>query len=127
MMFIAGPRHSRIVAPLILDGPMTGPPFAPMQLCGAGARPAMSSSSTISRRTGSTASAKRSSPRAAPSSTCPYSPDPNPIEQLFATLKAPLARPPRTRHELWPARGCVIAAVSRMRQSRRRRARRYRI
>ena len=42
----------------------------------------------------------------------PYSPDLNPIEQLFAKLKALLRKAAaRTRDELWSSIGCLIAAV----------------
>ena len=43
----------------------------------------------------------------------PYSPDLNPIEQLFAKLKALLRKAPaRTRDELWQAIGRLLASVS---------------
>ena len=42
----------------------------------------------------------------------PYSPDLNPIEQLFAKLKAlPRKAAARTQHELWQAIGRLLAAV----------------
>ena len=42
----------------------------------------------------------------------PYSPDLNPIEQLFAKLKALLRKTAaRTKHELWQAIGRLLAAV----------------
>ena len=42
----------------------------------------------------------------------PYSPDLNPIEQLFAKLKALLRKAAaRTQHELWQAIGRLLAAV----------------
>jgi transposase len=43
----------------------------------------------------------------------PYSPDLNPIEQLFAKLKALLRKAAaRTRDELWQAIGRLLATVS---------------
>ena len=42
----------------------------------------------------------------------PYSPDLNPIEQLFAKVKALLRKAvARTKHELWQAIGRLLAAV----------------
>ena len=42
----------------------------------------------------------------------PYSPDLNPIEQLFATLKALLRKAAaRTRDEPWSTIGCLLASV----------------
>ena len=42
----------------------------------------------------------------------PYSPDLNPIEQLFAKLKALLRKTAaRTKHELWQAIGRLLARV----------------
>ena len=88
-----------IVVPLVMPGPMTGPPFAPMSSssCGAGARPATSSSSTIAAHRVDTIR-QRSPVAGGPILHLPpYRPDLNPIEQLCAKLKALLARGRRAR------------------------------
>lgn len=103
--FLAGLRHDRIVAPLVLDGPINGQSFrayveqflAPTLSPGdivvadnlgshkvAGVRQAIE--------------ARGASLRFLPA----YSPDLNPIEQAFAKLKTLLRRAqPRTRQRLW--------------------------
>jgi hypothetical protein len=84
--------------------------------CGAGARPATSSSSTIAAHRVDTirqAIAGRGRPIL---HLPPYRPDLNPIEQLCAKLKALFARG-RHAHpgdELWQATGCRLGPVSRM-------------
>ena len=67
-----GLRQSGIIAPLVLDGPLTGVASAPMGNSSSPrrARPATSWSSTTSPRTRSPASARRSPPPVARSSTC---------------------------------------------------------
>ena len=114
--FIAGLRQSGIVAPLVLDGPITGPAFrayieqflAPALAPGdvvvldnlaahkvAGVRPALAAAG------------------ASLLYLPPYSPDFNPIEQLFAKLKALLRKAAtRTRDALWSAIGRLLAACS---------------
>jgi transposase len=103
--FLAGLRHDRLVAPLVLDRPINGRSFrayveqflAPTLRAGdivvadnlgshkvAGVRAAIE--------------AKGASLLFLP----PYSPDLNPIEQVFAKLKTLLRRAePRTRNDLW--------------------------
>ena len=112
--FIAGLRQSGVVAPLVLDGPMTGTAFrayveqflAPALAPGDvvvldnlkahkvdGARPAIAAAG------------------AALLYLPPYSPDLNPIEQLFAKLKALLRKAAaRTRDELWATIGRLLDA-----------------
>jgi transposase len=114
--FLAGLRHDRIVAPLVLEGAIDGPTFlawveqflAPTLAPGdivvadnlgshkvAGAREAIG--------------AQGASLLFLPS----YSPDLNPIERLFAKLKTLLCGlAPRTRETLSSAIGSVIEQVS---------------
>ena len=113
--FVAGLRQSGVIAPLVLDGPITGPAFrayveqflAPALAPGdvvvldnlaahkvAGVRPALAAAG------------------AALLYLPPYSPDLNPIEQLFAKLKALLRKAAaRTRDELWSTIGRLLATV----------------
>jgi transposase len=114
--FLAGLRHDRIVAPLVLDGAINGATFrawveqflAPTLQCGdivvadnlrshkvAGVREAIE--------------ARGASIMFLPA----YSPDLNPIEQLFAKLKALIRRlAPRSRAALLQAIGFAIDQVS---------------
>ncbi len=107
--FLAGLRHDRIVAPLVLDGAINGESFrayieqflAPTLMAGdvviadnlgshkvAGVREAIE--------------ARGASLLFLPA----YSPDLNPIEQVFAKLKALLRRAePRSRETLWSTIG----------------------
>jgi transposase len=110
--FMAGLRHDRLVAPLVLDGPINGRSFrayieqflAPTLTSGdiviadnlgshkvAGVREAIE--------------AKGASLVFLPA----YSPDLNPIEQVFAKLKTLLRRAePRTRTSLWQTIGQTL-------------------
>jgi transposase len=110
--FLAGLRHDRIVAPLVLDGAINGRSFrayieqflAPTLRLGdiviadnlashkvAGVREAIE--------------ARGASLLFLP----PYSPDLNPIEQVFAKLKTRLRRAePRTRETLWKTIGTTL-------------------
>jgi len=110
--FLAGLRHDRVVAPLVLDGAINGRSFrayveqflAPTLRVGdlviadnlashkvAGVREAIE--------------ARGASLLFLP----PYSPDLNPIEQLFAKLKALIRRAePRTREQLWRTIGITL-------------------
>ena len=114
--FLAGLRHDRIVAPLVLDGAIDGATFlawveqflVPTLDRGdivvadnlashkvAGVREAIE--------------ARSASMMFLPS----YSPDLNPIEQLFAKLKALIrASPPRSRQALFEAIGYALDQVS---------------
>jgi len=113
--FIAGLRQSGIIAPLVLDGPITGTAFcayveqflAPALAPGdvvvldnlaahkvAGVRPALAAAG------------------ASILYLPPYSPDLNPIEQLFAKLKALLRKAAaRTQDELWTTIGRLLEAL----------------
>jgi transposase len=103
--FIAGLRQTGIVAPLVLDGPMTGPAFcayveqflAPALVPG--------DVVVLDNLAAHKIAGVRQAIAAAGASLLylpPYSPDLNPIEQLFAKLKALLRKAAtRTRDELW--------------------------
>jgi transposase len=114
--FLAGLRHDRIVAPLVLDGAINGEAFrayveqflAPTLAAGdiviadnlashkvAGVREAIE--------------ARGASLLFLP----PYSPDLNPIEQVFAKLKHLVrSAAPRTRETLWHTLGSVLDRFS---------------
>ena len=112
--FLAGLRHDRIVAPLVLNGPISGAAFlayikqllAPTLHAGdiviadnlpshkvAGVREAVAAAGATFRLLPS------------------YSPDQNPIEQVFAKLKAVLRKTaPRSREALWRSIGSIVSA-----------------
>jgi transposase len=113
--FIAGLRQSGIVAPLVLDGPMTGPAFrAYVEQFLA---PALEPGDVVVLD--NLAAHKIDGVRQAIAATGasilylpPYSPDLNPIEQLFAQLKALLRKAAaRTRDELWSTIGRLLEAM----------------
>ena len=113
--FVAGLKQSGIVAPLVLDGAMSGPAF----------RAYVAQFLAPAREPGDVvvldhlAAHKVAGVRQAIAATGasilylpPYSPDLNPIEQLFAKLKALLRKPAaRTKDELWQAIGRLLATV----------------
>jgi transposase len=112
--FVAGLRESGIIAPLVLDGPMTGPAFrAYVEQFLA---PALAPGDVVVldnlaahkvKGVRQAIAAARASILYLPS----YSPDLNPIEQLFAKLKALLRKAAaRTRDELWQAIGRLLDA-----------------
>jgi transposase len=113
--FIAGLRQGGIVAPLVLDGPMTGPAFrAYVEQFLA---PALSPGAVVvlDHLAAHKVKGVRQAIAAVGATLLylpPYSPDLNPIEQLFAKLKALLRQAAaRTRDELWQAIGRVLATV----------------
>ena len=97
--FLAALRHDRIVAPCVLDGAINGRRFVVMD-------------NVSSHRVAGVKAAIE----AAGASLCrlpPYSPDFNPIEQVFAKLKAILRRiAARTRDNLWDAIGTALSAFT---------------
>jgi transposase len=110
--FAAGLRQDGLVAPLVLDGPMTGEAF---RACVEQAlAPALSPGDVVvmddlgAHKVAGVAQAIR----AAGASLLylpPYSPDLNPIERAFAKLKALLRRAAaRTREALWTAIGRAL-------------------
>jgi transposase len=113
--FIAGLRQTGIIAPLVLDGPLTGPTFrADVEQFLA---PALEPGDVVvlDNLTAHKVDGVRQAIAAAGASILylpPYSPDLNPIEQLFAKLKALLRKAAaRTQDELWQAIGRLLAAV----------------
>jgi transposase len=113
--FVAGLRQSGVVAPLVLDGPMTGPAF-----CAYVAQflaPALEPDDVVvlDNLAAHKVAGVRQAIAAAGASILylpPYSPDLNPIEQLFAKLKALLRKAAaRTKHELWSTIGRLLATV----------------
>ena len=114
--FVAGLRSSGVIAPFVLDGPMTGEAFrAYVEQCLA---PALSPGDVVVMDNLSahkvagiaeTIAAVGASILHLP----PYSPDLNPIEQMFAKLKALLRKAAaRTREALWNAIGHLLKAFS---------------
>ena len=114
--FVAGLRHHGIIAPCVLDGPMTGPAFrAYVEQFLA---PALSPGDVVVmdnlaahkvEGVGEAIAAAGASILYLP----PYSPDLNPIEQVFAKLKALLRQAAaRTREALWTTIGQLLDAFS---------------
>jgi transposase len=113
--FIAGLRQSGVVAPLVLDGPMTGPAFRAYVEQFLAPALAPGDVVVLDNLAAHKVKGVRQAIAAAGASILylpPYSPDLNPIEQLFAKLKALLRKAAaRTKHELWQAIGHLLAAV----------------
>jgi transposase len=113
--FVAGLRQSGVVAPLVLDGPMTGPAFrAYVEQFLA---PALTPGDVVvlDNLVAHKVAGVRQAIKGAGASILylpPYSPDLNPIEQLFAKLKALLRKAAaRTRDELWASIGRLLTTV----------------
>ena len=114
--FIAGLRQTGIVAPLVLDGPMTGRAFrAYVEQCLA---PALAPGDVVvlDNLAAHKIDGVRQAIAAAGASVLylpPYSPDLNPIEQLFAKLKALLRKAAaRSREALWATVGHLLDTFS---------------
>jgi transposase len=113
--FIAGLKQSGIVAPLVLDGPMTGPAFRAYveQFLAPALEPG--DVVVLDNLAAHKVDGVCQAIAAAGASILylpPYSPDLNPIEQLFAKLKALLRKAAaHTRDELWQALGRLLATV----------------
>jgi transposase len=112
--FIAGLRQTGLVAPLVLDGPMTGRAFcAYVEQCLA---PALAPGDVVvlDNLAAHRIDGVRQAIAAAGASILylpPYSPDLNPIEQLFAKLKALLRKvAARTKEDLWSTIGHLLDA-----------------
>ena len=105
--FVAGLRAGGIIAPLVLDGPMTGAWFRAYveQMLA----PALSPGDVVvmDNLAAHKVAGVREAIQAVGASVLylpPYSPDLNPIEQLFAKLKALLRKvAARTKDALWDA------------------------
>ena len=110
--FVAGLRASGIIAPLVLDGPMTGAVFRAYveQMLA----PALEPGDVVAMDTLSPhkVAGVKEAIRAAVASVLylpSYSPDFNPIEQLFAKLKALLRKvAARTQDALWETIGTSL-------------------
>jgi transposase len=114
--FLAGLRHDGIIAPFVLDGPINGEAFLAwtQQLLAPELRPG---DIVIADRLGSHKSEavrKLIETCGAELKLLPsYSPDLNPIEQVFAKLKALLRKAaPRTRDTLWRTIGQKLSMFS---------------
>jgi transposase len=114
--FIAGLRHDRIVAPLVLDRPINGRAFkAWVEQCLA---PTLTHGDIVvadnlgSHKVAGVREAIEA--RGARLLFLPaYSPDLNPIEQVFAKLKALLRKAaPRSREALWKTIGASLDSYS---------------
>jgi transposase len=110
--FVAGLKQTGLVAPLVLDGPMTGRAFrAYVEQCLA---PALMPGDVVvlDNLAAHKVDGVRQAIAAAGASILylpPYSPDLNPIEQLFAKLKALLRKvAARTKEELWSTIGRLL-------------------
>lgn len=114
--FLAGLRQSGVVAPLVLDGPITGAAFRAYveQFLAPVLEPgdvvvldnlAAHKVDGVRQAIGATGASILYLP--------PYSPDLNPIEQLFAKLKALLRKAAaRTTDDLWSTIGCLLETCS---------------
>ena len=114
--FVAGLRQTGIIAPMVLDGPMTGPAFRAYvkQFLAPALAPGdvVVMDNLAAHKVAGVAEAV-----AAASASIlhlpPYSPDLNPIEQMFAKLKALLRKAAaRTRDTLWITIGELLATFS---------------
>jgi transposase len=114
--FLAGLRHDGIIAPLVLDGPINGEAFCAW--AGQFLAPALQPGDiVIADRLGShkgVAAREAIEARGAELVLLPaYSHDLNPIEQVFAKLKALLRKAaPRTREDLWRTIGQKLSMFS---------------
>ena len=110
--FVAGLRASGIVAPLVLDGPMTGHMFRDYieQMLAPSLKPG--DVLVLDNLAAHKVAGVSEAIRAAGASLLylpPYSPDLNPIEQFFAKLKALLRKAAsRTRDALWDTIGALL-------------------
>ena len=112
--FLAGLRETGLIAPLVLDGPMTGEVFRAYvdQMLA----PALAPGDVVvlDNLAAHKVAGVREAIQAAGASLLylpPYSPDLNPIEQLFSKLKALLRKAAaRTKEALWTAIGELLDA-----------------
>ena len=112
--FVAGLRQSGVIAPLVLAGPMTGAAFRAYveQFLAPALQPG--DVVVLDNLAAHKVDGVRQAIAAAGASVLylpPYSPDLNPIEQLFAKLKALLRKTAaRTKDQLWHAIGRLLHA-----------------
>jgi transposase len=113
--FIAGLRQTGVVAPLVLDGPVTGVAFRAYVEQFLAPDLAPGDVVVLDNLAAHKVDGVRQAIAAARASLLflpPYSPDLNPIEQLFAKLKALLRKAAaRTKDELWSTIGRLLATV----------------
>jgi transposase len=114
--FVAGLRRDGVVAPFVLDGPMTGEVFRAYieQMLAPSLRPG--DVVVLDRLSAHKVAGVRDALQKAGASLLylpAYSPDLNPIEQLFAKLKALLrTAAARTRGALWNTIGALLNAFT---------------
>jgi transposase len=114
--FIAGLRSTGLVAPLVLDGPMTGKAF--LAYVSQFLAPTLTRGDVVvlDNLASHKVAGVREAIRATGASLLylpPYSPDLNPIEQVFAKLKALLRNAAaRTREALWTTIGQLLGAFT---------------
>ena len=114
--FVAGLRGTGLMAPMVLDGPMTGEAFR--AYVGQVLAPALSPGDVVvlDNLAPHKVAGVREAIAAVGASILflpPYSPDLNPIEQAFAKLKALLRQAAaRTREMLWTTIGQLLARFS---------------
>jgi transposase len=112
---VAGLRQTGIVAPLVLDGPMTGAAFRAYVEQFLAPALAPGDVVVLDNLAAHKVDGVKHALAAAGAWILylpPYSPDLNPIEQLFAKLKALLRKAAaRTRDDLWHAIGRLLATV----------------
>jgi transposase len=112
--FVAGLRQTGIVAPLVLDGPMTGTAFRAYveQFLAPALEP--DDVVVLDNLAAHKVDGVRQAIAAAGASILylpPYSPDLNPIERLFAKLKTLLRKAAaRTKDQLWSTIGRLLEA-----------------
>lgn len=114
--FVAGLRSTGLVAPLVLDGPMTGPAFrayVEQFLAPELAKGDVVVMDNLSAHKVAGIEAAIQARGASLLYLPPYSPDLNPIEQAFAKLKALLRKAAaRTQEALWATIGHLLDRFS---------------
>jgi len=114
--FLAGLRYDGLVAPLVLDGPIDGESF--LAYIEQFLVPTLTPDHIVlmDNLSSHKVAGVREAIEAAGASVCylpPYSPDFNPIEQLFAKLKALLRKAAtRTVEALWAAVAAALVSLS---------------
>ena len=110
--FLCGPRHDGLVAPLVLDGPLTGAVFLAYVRRQLAPAPRAGDVPVMGNLAAHKAGGVREAVGAAGASVLylpPYSPDLNPIEQVFSKLKALVrSAAERTVEGLWAAVGRLL-------------------
>jgi transposase len=111
--FVAGLKQSGVVAPLLLDGPMTGTAFCAYVQPFLAPALAPGDVVVLDNLAAHKVDGVRQAIAAVGASILylpPYSPDLNPIEQLFAKLKALLRQAAHPRDALWSTIGRLLDA-----------------